>query len=102
MVSLSAMLYLVVRALPRIDEDPSIERHGFLDRWAHSPIPEKVDATLNGFFVKLLRRLKIVVLKIDNALSRHLQKVKPEEMEKRLNIDFKEMGGQNKEGESQS
>jgi hypothetical protein len=103
MVSLSAVLYLMVRALPRIAEDPAAEteKHGLLDRWAHSQIPEKVDVALNGFLLKFLRRVRVIVLKIDNALSRHLQKVKPEENGKKPNIDFKEMAGQNKEGENQ-
>ena len=98
MVSLSAMLYLMVRALPRVSPEEEGERHGLLDRWAHSQIPEKIDHTLNGFLLKFLRRLRVLILRIDNTLSRHLQRVKPEDGEKRANIDFKEIAGQNKEG----
>lgn len=98
MVSLSTLLYLMARALPRIAEEPAeADKRNFLDRWAHSPIPEKVDIALNGFLLKFLRKLKVLVLKIDNALSRHLQKVKPEENGKKPAIDFKEIAGQNKE-----
>jgi hypothetical protein len=97
MVSLSTVLYLVVRALPRIVEDPSSEKSGLLDRWARSQIPEKVDATLNGFLLKFLRRAKVFVMKIDNSLSKHLQKVKPEETDKKPNIDFKEMANKTEE-----
>ena len=100
MLSLSAVLYLMVRALPRITEEPNAEQWGLLDRWAHSHIPEKVDAALNGFFLKFLRKLKILVLKMDNGLSSHLEKVKPENNDKKPNIDFKEIAGQNKESES--
>lgn len=97
MVSLSTVLYLMARALPRIVEDPQAqaERHGFLDRWGRSHIPEKVDAALNGFLLKFLRKLKVLVLKLDNALAKHLEKVKPEENSKKPNIDFKEIAGQN-------
>jgi hypothetical protein len=98
MVSFSAVLYLMARALPRIAEEPQTEdSRGFLDRWAHSQIPEKVDIALNGFLLKFLRKLKVLLLKFDNALSRHLQKVKPEDITKKANIDFKEIAGQNKE-----
>ncbi len=100
MISLSAVLYLMVRALPRIVEEPPTEKPGLLDRWAHSQLPEKFDAALNGFLLKILRRLKVLMLKIDNGLSKRLERVKPEDNGKKPNIDFKEIAGQNKEGES--
>ena len=94
MVSLSAVLYLMVRALPRIVEEPLVEGQGLLDRWTHSQIPEKVDIVLNGFLLKSLRKLKVLVLKIDNTLSKHLEKVKPAgENGKKPAIDFKEIAG---------
>ncbi len=96
MVCLGAVLYLVVQALPRIEEAPSDDR-GFFDRWAHSEIPEKIDNAVNTFLLKFLRKVKVFILKIDNALAKHLQKIKPEE-NKRPAIDFKEISGQNKEG----
>lgn len=97
MVSLSTVLYLMVRALPRIVEEPRTEESGLLDRWAHSQIPEKVDVALNGFLLKLLRRIKVFVLKFDNTLSKHLQRVKPEDTDKKPNIDFKEIAGKAEE-----
>lgn len=100
MASLSAVLYLVVRALPRIADDPDTDRRSFLDRWAHSEIPEKVDLALNSFLIKFLRKVKVVILKLDNELSKHLQRVKPEENGKKPNIDFKEIAGKNGEEES--
>lgn len=101
MVSLSTVLYLMARALPRIAEDEAApEKRAILDRWAHSQIPEKVDVAFNGFMLKLMRKLKVFILKLDNSLSKHLQKVKPEDTDKKSNIDFKEIAGQNKEGES--
>jgi len=102
MVSLSTVLYLMVRVLPRIAEEPHhADKKSFLDRWGHSHMPEKIDAVLNGFLVKFLRRLKVLILRVDNALSRHLQKVKPEENGKKPNIDFKEIAGQNKESQEE-
>ncbi len=98
MISFSAVLYLMVRALPRIAEAPDMEKRSVLDRWAHSQIPERVDLFLNSFLLKLLRKIRVLVLRLDNSLSRSLQKVKPgdEANDKRPNIDFKEIAGQNK------
>ncbi len=101
MLSLSAILYLMVRALPRLAEEPETEQKSFIDRWAHSQIPEKVDEAVNGYLLKLLRKFKVFALKLDNSISRHLERVKPEGNGKKPAIDFKEIAGQNKEGENQ-
>lgn len=81
MLALGAMLYLMVRALPRVAEEPQA-KGSFLDRWAHSEIPEKIDAAFNGFLVKFLRRVKVFALKFDNAVSAGLRKAAAEEKEK--------------------
>ncbi len=93
MVSLSVALYLVVRTLPRIVDEPVHDKRSILDGWTHSHIPEKIDTFLNGFLLKLLRKLKVFVLRIDNTLSKHLEKVKPEDNGKKSSIDFKEIAG---------
>jgi hypothetical protein len=95
MICLGMVLYLTVQALPRIEEAPT-DRKGFFERWAHSEMPEKIDTAFNNFLLKFLRKIKVMILKLDNTLARHLQKIKPEE-DKRPNIDFKEISGQNKE-----
>ena len=101
MFSLSAVLYLMVRALPRLSEGPVVERRGLLDRWAHSEIPEKIDGAFNTWLLKFLRKFKVFVLKLDNAVSNHLHKIHHENQtaEKKAAIDFKEISGQNKEDE---
>lgn len=96
MFSLSGILYLMVRALPRIADEPSPEKRGLLDRWAHSDIPEKIDAAWNSFWFKFLRRLKIAALKFDNAVTKGLHRANTQDKAKA--IDFKEISGQNKEG----
>jgi hypothetical protein len=97
MVCLGTVLYLMVVALPRIEEVPGGEKKGFFDRWAHSEIPEKVDAAFNGFLLKFLRKVKVFIMKLDNSLGKHVQKINPENRKKVSNIDFKEISGQNKE-----
>ncbi len=89
MLALGTVLYLMVRALPRITEDAPA-KESFLDRWARSEVPEKIDAAINGFLVKLLRRVKVVVLKFDNAVSAGLRKAAGEKA-KRPGFDVKEI-----------
>jgi hypothetical protein len=95
MICLGTMLYLTVQALPRIEE-VSGEGKGFFDRWATSEIPEKVDAAFNSFLLKFLRKIKVYIMKLDNSLGKHVQKIKPKQ-EKEHAIDFKEISGQNKD-----
>jgi len=90
MVSLGVVLYLMVRALPRVAEEPA-EKKSFLDRWAHTETPEKIDAAFNGFLLKFLRRVKVYALKFDNAVSAGLRKVSAEEKEKKQNFDIKDI-----------
>lgn len=99
MVCLGAVLYITVRALPRIEaiSDSEEEKTAF-ERWAHSELPEKLDAAVNNFALKFLRRAKVVVLRADNAIAKGLHKVQPAENKSNVNIDFKEISGHNTEG----
>ena len=98
MIALGVVLYLLVIALPRVAEDPE-EKKSVLDRWAHSGIPERVDAAVNDFLVKFLRKVKVVVLKLDNAASHHLKKIKTDDAARETPIDFTEITGKKKEEE---
>jgi len=93
MFCLLAVLYLMVRALPRIEEEPRAESRGLLDRWAHSEVPEKIDIAFNGFLFKFLRKMKVAILKLDNGLGSHIQKMKAkeEEYDRKSTINFREM-----------
>ena len=96
MLALGAVLYLMVRALPRIEEEPRAEE-SFLDRWAKSRIPERIDAIFNGFLLKFLRRMKVFALKFDNAVSVGLRKVSSGDGSKRRGFEMKDIveGGEN-------
>ena len=87
MLALGVVLYLMVRALPRVPDDSS-DRQGFLDRLAHSEVPEKIDAAMDAFLLKMVRKLKVFILKIDNALSRHLRKINADEGSAKAVADF--------------
>ena len=99
MISAGVILYLVIRALPRIDEEEAPSRKAnFLDRWAASELPEKFDVILNSFLEKILRRVKIFLLKIDNTLSGRLKKIKTENGKKESLIDgFKKLSEDKRE-----
>ncbi len=97
MLCLGTVLYVAVRALPRIEEAPVNEKGAF-ERWAHSEFPEKIDAAFNGFLLKFLRRVKIIVLRIDNTIAKGLRRVQTTENHANTSIDFKEISGQNTEG----
>ena len=100
MISVGAVIYIFVRALPRVELGSQSEKKNILERWIASEIPDRVDAALNGFTVKFLRKLKVLLLKVDNTLSGHLQKIKPEAASANGNgkpkpvIDFKEIAAE--------
>lgn len=96
MAALGAILYLVARTLPRISETPEGNgRNGkmkLLERWVVSEIPEKVDEWLSDFLIKTLRKLKVVLMKVDNNLTSHLRRIKPQNGKSETNgRDFKEI-----------
>lgn len=95
-LALGGILYITVRALPRIADEPA-DKKGILDRWAHSEIPEKVDVAVNTFLFKFLRKVKVSVLKLDNSLSGHLEKVN--EKKNKTAIDFSDVIGEKEEKE---
>ncbi len=102
MVCLGTVLYITVRALPRIEESGTdADAKNAFERWAHSEFPEKIDAAFNNFVLKFLRRAKVVVLRMDNSIAKGLRKVQPQENRANTNIDFKEISGQNSEGKEE-
>lgn len=91
MISLGVMLYLAVRALPRVGEDAHEAKLGVLDRWGASEIPERIDEILNNFLAKFLRKLKIWLLKADNATTAWLKKVKQDTNGPKPGFDIKDI-----------
>jgi len=91
MVSLAAIIYLVARTIPRIDEAAITHQSAksFLDS-IFSKVPlEKIDLIIDNLLEKMLRKFKIVVMKIDNTLTKKLGSFKqsvPGEKDNRPNI----------------
>jgi hypothetical protein len=73
MVSLAIIVYLMAAAVPRVEEKEEGE-----ERLQRTTIPlAKLDNLLIKVRDKLLRRTKIMVMKIDNFISRQLRSKRP-------------------------
>lgn len=74
MTSLAVMVYLIARAVPKIDENVVLARskNSFFDNLVHKLPLEKIDLISSNLLEKLLRRVKIIILKIDNVLTKKL------------------------------
>jgi hypothetical protein len=99
MISLGTILYLVVRSLPRIEEEET-KKPNLLERWILSDIPAKLDRSINAYAGKLFRKLKVYVMRLDNFLTEKLKKMNSGESggltgQAKPKIDFKEISGGN-------
>lgn len=82
LVGFGIILWLVIKNLPKIkDEDikkniqfsePRIKKEKIVQK---IPI-EKIDAKVNSFLEKFLRRFRIILMKIDTYLQKHLETLK--------------------------
>lgn len=68
------MIYILARALPRVNQTVSegLKKDYFEEFFKKLPL-EKADAFLSFWLERGLRSLKIAVLKLDNLLTKHLQ-----------------------------
>ncbi|MDE2001383.1 MAG: hypothetical protein KGI60_02315 [Patescibacteria group bacterium] len=101
MASLAVIIYLFARAIPRVG-DPAFagrDRDYVADLLDRLPL-EKADAFVTMALEKLLRKLKVVVLKFDNILTRHLHGLRSEAPGKNLNVGqlFGQPASETKEG----
>jgi hypothetical protein len=73
MFSFGGMLYLTVRALPRLDEEGAERAPNVFERLLKSGILEELDGALRGFTVKFLRKAKVYLLKVENFVTTRLR-----------------------------
>ncbi|MGB9608749.1 MAG: hypothetical protein ACPL3E_00015 [Minisyncoccia bacterium] len=88
-LSLAGILYLVARTLPRID-DNSLEnslKSESLEKAIFSDWPHKIDLTLNFYIGKFFRKLKILVLRLDNYLTYKLKSMNLNGDDKKINFN---------------
>lgn len=76
MVSLGVIVYLVAEAMPRIsDTEDTAKNNGnsVNGKRLGAILPlEQIDTKLNSLKDKTLRRLRVLIMKIDNFISRRL------------------------------
>lgn len=72
-LSLAGLILLTARAIPRVEEDKS-KRQGILDRLAASELPEKFDEVLGNTIFKLLRKVKVLILRLDNFVNKEIKR----------------------------
>jgi len=75
MLSLGMIIYLMARAVPRVGDEISKPTVKF-DHWFGSLQLEKLDVILSNFLEKLLRKIKLFLMKLDNVTNNYLDKVK--------------------------
>ncbi len=74
--SLGFVIYLMARALPRVNDNVAPPRGpNFFDRWIAKVPMAEIDQNINSFLAKFLRKLKIVVMKVDNFINHRLGKL---------------------------
>lgn len=72
MLSLAVVVYLMASAIPRIEETETKKSNN-----SSTNLPlERLDVFLNTLKDKALRRLKVVVMKTDNLISKQLNNKK--------------------------
>lgn len=91
MLALGVILYLFARALPRVSDTDVSPQKELKIHWL-SPLLERIDEKLKAFLERLFRRLKVVILKLDNFVSTKLNKFKKEEL-KEIGLPVEEPSG---------
>ena len=76
MGSLGTMVYIVAKIIPRIDDTPPKEL-AFREHWMLQKI-ERVDKKIKTLFEKFLRRLGVVLLKLENKVNKKVTHLKEE------------------------
>lgn len=87
-ISLGGVLYLLVRALPRVDDQVFNQPTEIKTHW-FSIYLEKIDRWLKALLERWLRRLRVIILKFDNTVSRKLNTFKKEEPKTNGLVDVK-------------
>jgi len=76
-LSLSIVIYLLARGIPRVSESgAAFPQTSAFDRFVSKLPLAEIDEALNSFLEKFLRKIKVMVMKIDNAINNWINKVK--------------------------
>lgn len=76
-LGLGVVVYLLARAVPRVsDTGEPIHAPGAFDRALRKLPLEKIDKWLNALFEKILRKVRVMLLKLDNIVNASLGRLK--------------------------
>lgn len=79
MAGLGIMIYLIARVAPRVGDDIAHDINGHISKldkiFSHDRF-EKLDVVFNNLVEKGLRKLKLLLMKLDNLTNNYLDKVK--------------------------
>ncbi len=88
-ISLSVIIYLFARALPRLTEVAD-KKANVLDRVIGKLPLEKMDSAFASFSERFLRKAKILVMKADHLINGYINKIKMHEGEREKRADLQE------------
>ncbi len=77
MASLGIMVYLFARGVSRVSDsiEEDAQKSKFDKLIDFLPL-EKIDLVINEYFEKILRKIKLILMKLDNVVSNRLDKIK--------------------------
>ncbi len=74
--SLGLIIYLLAKAVPRVQDAPvPAKAPNFFDKLMAKIPMAKIDGAINNFLAKFLRKIKVLILKIDNFANDRLGKL---------------------------
>jgi hypothetical protein len=84
LIGFGLILWLVIKNLPKIKDEEEIDEKKVISQRFEErsqklskKIPiEKIDAKVNSFLEKFLRRSRVILMKVDTYLQRHLEALK--------------------------
>ncbi len=82
MLSFGTFLYIIARALPRIDESEIEDKKLVKSHWIFYFL-EKIDIRTKAYLEKFLRKIGVVLLKLENKVQKKLSKFKKESAPKK-------------------
>lgn len=74
LISAGIGLFIVIRALPRTDGTPPPKR-SVIERWMTSEMPERLDKAANSVLSRFMRKTRVLVLRLDNSLTKQIGKM---------------------------
>jgi len=86
--SLGFIIYLMARALPRVENNPQPSRGpNFFERLLSKIPTSRLDQEINGFLARFLRKIKVFTMKLDNFINDRLGKLTKKAGEDKVNSD---------------